>query len=83
MGAVELEEVVVGEVLVGAVGVVNGPVFVVGEEVFSEGEVGFGVAEGVEDGGHDVDLLCGGVEDAGGELSGGVVDGDGDGEEAE
>ena len=82
--AVELQHIVAFDILVDAVAVVDGPRgFVAVEEVFAEGEVGFGVAEGAQEGGHDVDLLGHAVEDAGGQLAAGVVDGDGDFEQAE
>ena len=81
--AVEEEGVVAFDVLVDVVAVVNGPRGLVGvEHVLAESGVGLVVAEDAEDGGHDVDLLHDAGEEACGELTGGVVDGYGDGEEA-
>ena len=81
--AVEEECIVAFDVLVDAAGVVDGPGGLVGvEDVFAEGREGLVVAEDAEDGGHDVDLLHDAGAFARGEFAGGVVDGDGDGEDA-
>ena len=84
-GAVEKGEGVVLQILVDAVVVVEDPCVFMGggEDVFAESEVGVGVADKIQKGGHDVDLLGYDVFDsAARHTSGGVVKKDGDAVEA-
>ncbi len=83
--AIEEEEVVLLHVLVYAVVVVEGPGLVGGsvDEVVAEGYVGARVGEPSEYGGHDVGLLCNGVDAAAGHGAGGVEEDDGHGVGAE
>ena len=82
--AVEEEGVVALDVLVDVVAEVDGPGGLVGaENVLAKGGEGLVVAEDAEHGGHDVDLLHDARLHAGRQLARGVVDGYGDGEDAD
>ena len=75
---VELEDVSVFHVLIDAVQIVDGPCLLRWclEQIDAEAEIGLVIAQVVQDGGHDVDLLGNGILHAHAHLACGVVEDD-------